>query len=89
MHDPLNHAADPVADFAAKAGEAKDAIGSCYASAPAAVKSAACDAKQRLTEAGSQALQTVRRYPVETAVIALGAGVLVWWLMTRRSGSTP
>ena len=88
MHDAQIPTTDPVADFTSKAADAKDAIGSCYDAAPAAAKSAACEAKKRLAEAGSQALQTVRKYPVETAILAIGAGALVWWLMSRRSGSS-
>ena len=82
VHHPCN---DAIRDFADKANEAKDAIGSCASAAPDAVKSAYCSSKDRLAEAGRSAVETVRKYPVETAVIAIGAGVLVWWLMTRRS----
>lgn len=86
MND-IHHANDSIRDFADKAAEAKDAIGSCASAAPDAMKSAFCNGKERIAEAGRSAVETVRKYPVETAVIAVGAGVLVWWLMTRRSGN--
>lgn len=44
--------------------------------------------KDKACQATRQVADTVRRHPVETAVIALGAGLLTWWLVTRRSSSS-
>ena len=54
-------------------------IKSCCAAIPAAVQ----DAKERITDAGRQALVTVRKYPVESVALAIGVGALVWWMVSR------
>ena len=42
------------------------------------------DAKERAMAVGKQLVDTVRKHPVPTAVAAVGAGLLVWWLLSRR-----
>ena len=84
MSDVQHPMSSSLPDGAAKAADPK----SCGAPCGSPVTTAACEAQQRLTEAANQALQTVRKYPVETAVLAVGAGVLVWWLISRRHGSS-
>ncbi len=71
-------------DFAAKAAQLKCLFEELCSGAPDAVKDAACQAKAKAIAAGRKAVDTVRRHPVETTIIAIGAGLLVWWLMTRK-----
>jgi len=62
----------------------KEIIDEICAASPAATE-AACLAKDKAIAAGRKVVDTVRRHPVEATVIAVGAGLLVWWLMTRRN----
>lgn len=44
-------------------------------------------AKDSALEAGQKAVDTVRKYPVESAAVAtvaVGTGLLVWWWMSRK-----
>jgi len=62
----------------------KDIIDEISAASPA-VGEAARTAKDRAVAAGKQVVKTVRRHPMETTIIAVGTGLLVWWLISRRS----
>ena len=43
---------------------------------------------QQLVEGGADKARTVfdavRRHPLETAAVVVGAGLLTWWLLTRK-----
>lgn len=79
------------ADFATKAAHLKCMFEELCACAPAAAanatSAAACQAKAKVMEAGHKVVDTVRRHPLEAAAVAIGAGLLVWWLVSRRSTS--
>lgn len=42
------------------------------------------DGKDKAGLMGKQAMEVVRKHPVETALIAVAAGVATWWLITRK-----
>lgn len=50
-------------------------------------KEAACKAKDMAVDASRKVVDTVRKYPVESTAVAVGAGLLVWWLLSRRNAS--
>ncbi len=84
-------ATGPTTDFATKAAQLKCMFEELCACAPSAASTAAsdaaCQAKAKAMEAGRKVIDTVRRHPVESAAIAIGTGLLVWWLVNRRSTS--
>lgn len=80
-------AAECPADFSAKAAQLKTLFDELCASAPAAAKDAACQAKGKAIEVGRKAIDTVRKHPVEAAAVAVGVGLLVWWLVSRRQNA--
>ena len=84
---PETHA-DTHAEFMAKVQHLKCLVNECCASAPAIAKEGVCQAKEAALKAGHQVVDTVRKHPVQVASVAgvaIGAGLLVWWLMSRRS----
>ncbi len=40
--------------------------------------------KEKTCQAGRQVVSTVKKYPVETALVAVAAGLATWWLVTRK-----
>ncbi len=74
-------------DSAAKMAQIKDLVEELWAGAPAAAKEAAVNAKEMATRAGRTAVDTVRKHPFEAVAVAVGTGLLVWWLMSRRKES--
>ena len=80
-------AADCSADFTAKAAHLKTLFDELCACAPGAAKDVACHAQDKAMEVGRKAIDTVRKHPVEAAVVAIGAGLLVWWLVNRRQNA--
>ena len=76
-------------DFAAKAAQLKALVEELTQDAPALARQVASQAKETACNATRKAVDVVRKHPVEAAVVAVGAGLLAWWLITRRSASTP
>lgn len=74
-------------DFAAKAAQLKALVEELTRDAPAIAKQIACQAKETACNVTRKAADVVRRHPVETAVVAVGAGLLAWWLITRRNSA--
>lgn len=84
---PETHA-DAHAEFMAKVQHLKCLVNECCDSAPGIAKDGMCQAKEAALKAGHQAVDAVRKHPVQVvavAGVAIGAGLLVWWLMSRRS----
>ena len=42
------------------------------------------DGKEKASQATRQVLDTVRRHPLEAMLVAVGSGLLAWWLLTRK-----
>ena len=84
-----NKAADALAggDLAATLGKLRDAVEELCSRAPEAAKQAATCAKETATKAGRTVADTVRKHPVQSALVAAAAGMFVYWLM-RRNRST-
>lgn len=90
MNDTTS-APDTSADFATKAAQLKCMFEDLCACAPSAAanatSAAACQAKAKVVEVGHKVVDTVRRHPWESTAIAIGTGLLVWWLASRRGNS--
>jgi len=82
-------------DFREKACQLKALIEELFTMAPKVVSEKVCelnhDGKQLLAEgkekacqASKQALDIVRKHPLETTLIAVAAGLATWWLITRK-----
>ncbi len=71
--------------FADKAAQLKALVEELASAAPSAAKDVACHAKERAIEAGKKAYEVVRKHPVEVTVVAVGVGLLAWWLLSRSS----
>jgi len=76
-------------DFNAKAAQLKALVEELTKDAPAIAKQVASQAKETACNATRKAVDVVRKHPVEAAVVAVGAGLLAWWLITRRNAATP
>ena len=49
----------------------------------------ACDsAENGITSATHTVVKTVKEHPAQVALAAVGAGLLAWWLLSRRSGKS-
>lgn len=79
---------DHTPDFAAKAAQLKALVEELTKDAPVLAKQVANQAKETACNATRTAVDVVRKHPVEAAVVAVGAGLLAWWLITRRSAPT-
>lgn len=81
--------------FHEKAHQLKALVAEMFSMAPKAVSAKLCelghdgkqffvDGKDKAGQVGKQAIEVVRKHPVETALIAVAAGVATWWLITRK-----
>lgn len=81
--------------FHEKANQLKALVAEIFSMAPKAVNEKICemghdgkqlfmDGKDKAGQVGKQAIEVVRKRPVETALIAVAAGVATWWLITRK-----
>lgn len=46
-------------------------------------KDIANDVQEKTLAAARKVIQTVRKHPLETFAVAIGTGLLVWWLVNR------
>jgi ElaB/YqjD/DUF883 family membrane-anchored ribosome-binding protein len=69
--------------FADKAAQLKTLVEELASAAPSAARDVACQAKERAIEAGKKVCAAVRKHPVEATAIAVGVGLLAWWLLSR------
>lgn len=76
-------------EFASKAAQLKALVEDLTKDAPAVARQMASQAKETACNVTRKAADAVRNHPVEAAVVAVGAGLLAWWLITRRSAATP
>ncbi len=70
-------------DLSTKAEQLKGMIDELCQCAPAAAKEAACQVRDKAVAASRQVAETVKKHPFETAAVAVGTGLLVWWLVSR------
>ena len=42
------------------------------------------EGQEKVLRIGKQAVDTMRKHPVETALIAVAAGLATWWLINRK-----
>lgn len=91
---PLRSSTDD-SDYSAKLGELRSLLSELAKSAPAAAgatfdelthtASSLCDgAESGIAKASHAVVKTVKDHPVPIAMAALGAGLLAWWLLSRR-----
>lgn len=81
------HSPENVGEFTEKVGQIKQLVEELVVATPAVAKDAASQVKCKATQVGQQVVSTVRKYPIEVAAVAIGAGLLVWWLASRGSKS--
>lgn len=81
--------------FNEKARQLKALVAEMFSMAPKAVSEKICeinhdgkqlflDGKDKAGQVSKQAMEVVRKHPVETALIAVAAGLATWWLITRK-----
>lgn len=86
-------------DFAEKLGELRDLLADIARAAPGAASetfeelknkaAAVCESCEHgLSDAGQRVVKTVKDHPAQVALAAVGAGLLAWWLLSRRGQST-
>ncbi len=95
-----NHSHSTASDeFAEKAAQLREQFAELIECCPGAaseklkgLKDNAADLYSKTTEraaemtklAMAKTVETVKKYPVQTALVAVGAGLLTWWLLSRR-----
>jgi ElaB/YqjD/DUF883 family membrane-anchored ribosome-binding protein len=83
-------------DFSAKLCELRTLLGELAKSAPSAASetfddlkskaSALCDScEEKVTDATHAVAKTVKQYPTQVALAAVGAGLIAWWLLSRNA----
>ncbi len=82
-------------EFIKKAGELRQLVEDLASSAPDAAKeqivglkhhiTALCDEGKDCTVGiANRVVDTVRAYPLQVAAAAVGAGLITWWLLSRK-----
>jgi hypothetical protein len=83
-------------EFTRKAGELRTLVEELADSAPDAAKeqitnlkngiATLCDQSKNVTAGvANRVVDTVKAYPLQVAAAAVGAGLITWWLLSRRS----
>jgi hypothetical protein len=83
-------------EFTRKAGELRHLVEELANSAPEAAKeqilglkngiAELCDQSASCTrDVANRVVDTVRAYPLQVAAAAVGAGLITWWLLSRRA----
>lgn len=91
-----NSASTEPSDFSAKLCELQTLLGELAKSAPSAASetfedlksraSALCDScEEKVTDATHSVVKTVKQYPAQVALAAVGAGLIAWWLFSRNA----
>ena len=82
--------------FSAKLSELQTLLGELAQAAPSAASetfedlkskaSALCDScEEKVTDATNTVVKTVKQYPTQVALAAVGAGLIAWWLFSRNA----
>ena len=83
-------------DFSEKLCELRTLLGELAKSAPSAASetfdelknkaSALCDScEEKVTDVTHSVVKTVKQYPAQVALAAVGAGLIAWWLFSRNA----